>query len=236
MKTIASILFKILFYRIIVGRYISIEEPKQGRYTKQQLKEIYKKIKTEQYELLIQSDLSQYKSSGNRLLVFCGVLSLAAYRGLINEGVTHQYATLLIADVMWKLYIFGVKFLWLIFGLIIRNPQKRLNFTLRILCKYPFNPDAKGYQFKLQTMPDHLSMNFTQCAVHQFIKMTGNDEEMDFFRNSWCLYDFALPSYLIESGHYEREHTLSHGDNICDMKWYAKSTKPENVNLTKGSS
>lgn len=236
MKGIASILFKLFFLRELKGRYIYIEQPKHGRLTKRRLKETYKKIKEEQKRLQTQAELSQYKSHGNRLMVFCGVISLAAYRGLRNEGLSHQYATQLVADVIWKLYILGAKTLWLATSLIAREPQKRLNYTLRILCKYPFNTDPKGYQFKLQIMPDHLSMNFTQCAVHQFIKTLGSDEEMDFFRNSWCLYDFALPAYLTAGGSYEREHTLSHGDNICDMRWYAKSTLPENKNITSGSS
>jgi hypothetical protein len=237
MKTITLILFKWFFYKVLVGHYISIETPKQGRLSKRRLKEIYKKIQEEQKILQTKSELSQYKSHGNRLMVFCGVISLAAYRGLRNEGLSHQYATQLVADVIWKVYILGAKTLWLATSIIAREPQKRLNYALRILCKYPFNTDPKGYQFKLQIMPDHLSMDFTQCVVHQFMKFFGNDEEMDFFRNSWCLYDFALPAYLIGGGgYYEREHTLSHGDNICDMKWYAKSTKSENINLTSGSS
>lgn len=28
---------------------------------------------------------------------------------------------------------------------------------------------------------------------------------------------------------------LSYGDNVRDMKWYAKSTKTENENITSGS-
>jgi hypothetical protein len=162
-------------------------------------------------------------------MVFCGVLSLALYRTLRNEGLTHSYATLLVADVIWKLYVLGVKILWFITLLITREPQKRLNYVLCVLCKYPFNTDPKGYQFKLKIMPDHLSIDFTQCVVHQFMKSIGTEEELEFFRKNWCLYDFALPSYLIKVGVYEREHTLSHGDNICDMKWYAKSSKLENA-------
>ena len=227
MKIMTSFLFRYFFFSVLVGRYILLEEPRRGRYSKRQLKKIYQKIKIEQNKLRLDSDLSQYKSHGNRLLVFCGINSLAAYRVLRNEGVSHQYATILIGDVIWKLYLFGAKFLWKIIGLIYREPQKRLNTTLRLLCKYPFNSDPKGYQFKLQKEIDHLSINFSQCVVHQFFKNKGSDEEMDFFRNSWCLYDFALPEYLIEGGNYERKHTLSHGDNVCDMKWYARPNKTE---------
>lgn len=51
-------------------------------------------------------------------MVYCGIISLAPYRTLRSEGVTHSYAITLIADVIWKLYILGAKFLWLITGLI----------------------------------------------------------------------------------------------------------------------
>lgn len=236
MKWIALTLFKLFFLRDLKGRYIYNEQPHQGRFTKKQLKGIYNKIKEEQKRLRTQADLSQYRSYGNRLMVFCGVMSLSAYRELRNSGLSHLYATQLVSDVVWKLYITGAKAIWFVTGLITREPQKRLNYTLRILCKYPFNADPKGYQFKIQILPNHLSMDFTQCAVHQFMKNLGNNGEMDFFRNSWCLYDFALPAYLTAEGGYEREHTLSHGDNVCDMKWYAKSTKQKNTNLTSGSS
>jgi len=226
MKNIASLLFKLFFLRDLKGRYISAEQPEQGRFTKRQLTELYRKIKEEQARLQTQAGLSQYRSHGNRLMVYCGAMSIAAYRELRKDGLSHQYATRLVADVLWKLYILGAKSLWLITGLIARDPRKRLNYTLRMLCIYPFNRDPNGYQFKIQIKPDHLAMDFTQCVVHQFIVKTGNDEEMDFFRNSWCLYDFALPACLTAGGGYKREHTLSHGDNICDMKWYAESVNP----------
>jgi len=212
-----------LFFRGLVGRYISIENPLAGRYSRRKLKEIIKDIEQLLNELLLKAELSQYKSHGNRFMVFCSIVSLASYRALKDRGMSHQYATLLVSDVIWKLYIFGAKVVWIVTGFVSRNSHKRLNYTLRILCKYPFNPDPKGYQFSIFTSQDCITTNFTQCVAHKYFSHTGNEEEMDFFRNSWCKYDFALPSYLIEGGRYEREHTLSSGDGICDMKWYAKS-------------
>jgi len=205
-----------------MGRYVSVDKPKRGRYSKRQLRVLYRKVVDERQALMRNTDLTKYKSYGNRLMVFSGILSLGGYRALRSEGVTHRYATLLVADVTWKLYISGAQLFWLLAGLAAREPQKRLNVTLRMLCKFPFSPDQNGYQYEVRTMPDHLSMDFTQCVVHQFMKIAGSQEEMDFFRNSWCLYDFSLPGYLTEGGGYEREHTLSHGDNVCDMKWFAK--------------
>lgn len=210
----------------MTGRYIDIAKPENGRYTKRRLKVIHNRIKYTVNQLMQRADNPSCKSHGNKLMVFCGIISLAAYREMRNEGVSHQYATILVGDVIWKLYILGVKPLWIIAGAFTRNPQKRLNYTLRILCIYPFNTDKNGYQYTLQTMSDHLAMDFSQCVVHQFMKTAGSEEEMDFFCNTWCLYDFALPPYLVNGGSYERMHTLSHGDNICDMKWYAAPKEP----------
>jgi len=226
MRAIVSILFKIYFYQIIRGRYISDSNPLLGRFSNRNLKAIYLTISNFKGELLSKNNLSKHKTQGNKLMVYCGILSLATYRGLRLTGLSHQYATLLVSDIVWKLYILGSKILWTFAGLLSRDPQKRLNILLKWLCKYPFNQDPNGYQYDVQVRPDHLEMNFSQCAVHQLMLNTATAEEMDFFSKSWCLYDFSLPAYLIEGGYYEREHTLSHGDQLCDMKWYEKSPVP----------
>jgi len=228
MKTILVILFKYYFYRTIKGRYISVEDPLKGRFSKRQVHEIYSDIVIFLNEILKDTDLSIYKSHGNRLLVYCGIVSLAAYRALRMKEISHSYATLLLSDTIWSLYSVSAKSLWIISALFSQNPQKRLNLVLRWLCKYPFNTDKKGYQYQIIFKKDYLEMNFTQCAVHQFMLSVASEEEMGFFKESWCLFDYALPGYLIKGGHYDRQHTLSSGDAVCDMKWYASPTKPNN--------
>lgn len=222
MKIIIFILFKFIFFRELSGRYISIDNPELGRYSKRQLKEILNYIRITQNDLVEKAKLSQYKSHGNQLMVYCGILSLASYRVFRNQGMSHEYSTLLIGDVIWKLYIFGFKTIWITTGFITRSSYERLNYTLRILCKYPFNEDPKGYQVSVYSTSDYISTDFTQCVVQKYFSHVSTDKEMDFFRNSWCQYDFSLPSYLIDGGSYERKHTISNGDNICDMRWYAK--------------
>jgi len=222
MKMLTSVLFRWYFFRVLTGRYIAIERPNEGRYSRGHLQKIYKQVKKEERQLSVAFGLSQIGSRGNRLMVHCGIISLAAYRGFRKRGLSHEYATLLVADVIWKLYILGTRALWILTGLSSREPQKRLNTTLRILLKYPFNADPEGYQFEAKAAPDHFCTHFTQCAVHRYLGAVGNDEEMDFFRNSWCRFDFALPACLTREGGYVREHTLSHGDPVCDMRWYAK--------------
>jgi len=227
-KKIVAILFKYYFYRTIKGRYISVEDPLKGRFSKRQVHEVYKNIITIRDEIMECSDLSIYKSHGNRLLVYCGIISLAAYRALKKKEISHSYATLLVTDTIWSLYIVSAKSLWKVSALFSQRPQKRLNLVLGWLCIYPFNTDKKGYQYQIIFKKDCLEMNFTQCAAHQFMLSVASKEEMDFFKESWCLFDYALPGYLIKGGHYERRHTLSSGDAVCDMKWYAPPTKPNN--------
>jgi len=221
MKSIILFLFKYYFFNTIRGRYLSEDTPSLGRFSNRQISPVFKKINLMRKEILLKNDMALYTTQGNKLIVYCGIISLAAYRSLRAAGLSHQYATSLASDIIWKLYILGAKILWICAGLLTRNPQKRLNKVLMWLCKFPFNQDPKGYQYNVQVMPNHLAMNFTQCAVHQFMLKNTTKEEMDFFNKSWCQFDFSLPGYLIDGGFYERDHTLSAGDSICDMKWYA---------------
>ncbi len=187
MKSIILFLFKYYFFNTIRGRYLSEDTPSLGRFSNRQISPVFKKINLMRKEILLNNELTQYSTQGNKLMVYCGIISLAAYRSLRAAGLSHQYATSLASDIIWKLYILGAKILWICAGLLTRNTQKRLNKVLMWLCKFPFNQDPKGYQYNVQVMPNHLAMNFTQCAVHQFMLKSATNEEMDFFNKSWCL-------------------------------------------------
>ena len=46
------------------------------------------------------------------------------------------------------------------------------------------------------------------------------------FQRSWCTYDWALTYAMVgggfqQKGYHERPHTMSKGDDVCDMCWYA---------------
>jgi hypothetical protein len=56
--------------------------------------------------------------------------------------------------------------------------------------------------------------------MYEYFKSQGEEE---FMLHSICTLDFALGQTLAKGGHYERPHTLSAGDRLCDMKWYAQS-------------
>lgn len=44
---------------------------------------------------------------------------------------------------------------------------------------------------------------------------------MELFRRSWCTMDYPLCEAMVEGGRFSREHALSHGDDVCDMRWRA---------------
>lgn len=37
-------------------------------------------------------------------------------------------------------------------------------------------------------------------------------------------HDYAAAERLVEGGRYQREHTLSDGDGVCDMRWFIAGT------------
>jgi hypothetical protein len=60
------------------------------------------------------------------------------------------------------------------------------------------------------------------------VERHGDRGELEAFYQSWCLYDWPAADILAggragEHGHYERPHTLSQGDSVCDMCWSAAS-------------
>ena len=62
--------------------------------------------------------------------------------------------------------------------------------------------------------------NIKELTPHfsDFYKQFGK-EEMTLFRKTWCTYDYAAAEHLVEGGKYQRKHTLSDADELCDMRW-----------------
>ena len=103
-------------------------------------------------------------------MVFAGVVSLSAYQGLRQNGITHEYTSLLVSEVVWTIYMLGIKVIWFFAGLITRQPQKRLNLTLKALCKYPFTFEPSGYHYQIQQTTDHFGRKNTPFSIALDIK------------------------------------------------------------------
>jgi len=94
-----------------------------------------------------------------------------------------------------------------------------MNFVLRAFKRYPFS--EPGYQGEFHEEADHLRTDWIRCAPFEYVKAHGREGELAFFFRTWCMYDWALAQIITANGRYERDHTLSVGDEVCDMRWYA---------------
>jgi len=61
-------------------------------------------------------------------------------------------------------------------------------------------------------------VDFHRCPVHDYFRSQG-EEELELFQKTWCTLDHPIAEAMVEGGRYERPHTLSHGDSVCDMRW-----------------
>ncbi len=60
------------------------------------------------------------------------------YRALLAAGVEKEYATELFSDALWKFYETWLVLLRFVARLRTRDPQKQMNFMLRMFLHYPY--------------------------------------------------------------------------------------------------
>jgi len=218
-------------YQILMGRRIDKNRLEVGRFLKHDVDEMLKNIWQNVNDLVPEARLEKLPTLGNRLNVYLAVLTVAAYHAFVSAGVEKEYAMELFADIGWKVYIKFLPLLKFISRCVSRNPQKQINFILRAMMVFPFSrPGKPGYECTARSEPDFFYTDWTHCPpfefVRDYIKKHGDNGELKAFQRSWCGYDWALTYAMIDGGfgvrgHYERPHTLSAGDPVCDMRWCA---------------
>lgn len=203
--------------------------PPEGRWLRRDVKAFREATWRRVDDLLPAAQLEGLPTFGNRLNVFVAVVTTAAYQELLDRGVAHGYAATLVADVGWKIYA------WMLFAsalpacILTRSRQRRLELTLKLLMRFPFSaPGRPGYEVETWTEGETVYTHWTHCPPQAFVRAlveAGDDRgELDAFYRSWCLYDWAGADLLVGDGargHYERPHTMSRGDDVCDMCWRA---------------
>jgi hypothetical protein len=184
--------------------------------------------------MLPAAQLNSLPAVGNRHNVFLAVLSVAGYHAYLAAGIERKYAIELLADVGWKLYCRSVTLPRLVARLMTRDPKRRVELMLRMLISFPFSaPGRPGYEVKAWAEPDRFCTYWTHCPpyafVRRYVEQNGDHGELEAFRKSWCWYDWAITHVMVggwqRMGHYERPHTLSAGDAVCDMCWYARTPR-----------
>lgn len=224
---------------ILEGRLRQPDSPALGRFLRSDSRSIYKKTWQEMRAILPEAHLESLPNLGNRHNVFLAVLSVSLYHALLDHGIETKYATTLFADVGWKLY---VKFLSLPRALArirFSDPQQQMNFVLRMLLRFPFQPSRRpAYEASAyETDNGAFATDFTYCPpfafVRAYVERHGDNGEVDAFFRSWCQYDWALAYAIVEGTHrigsYEREQSLSQGDPICDMIWGTRPAEHQPV-------
>lgn len=193
-----------------------------GRFVRRDIERILVKTYENVDELIPNAGLSNYRSRGNRLNVLLGVYSLAAYRAMRDSGLAHDQAVEIFGDIGWRLYSLGVNIPLFFVRQFTRNPQRRLNFVIRVFLFFPFSEDPAGYHRTFWKEKDRYCTDWFRCVVYDYFRANGTEEEIELFRRTWCQYDSALPGLIHPDGYYERPHTLSSGDKVCDMRWYGE--------------
>jgi len=221
----------------LAGRMWDRSRPARGRLLDHEVDAILTRAWQLVDEMLPEARLEQIPTRGNRQNVLFAVLTVAAFRALRDSGIEREYAMELVADLGWKLYERVVALPRGIARLLTRDPQRRLEWVLRILLVYPFSGNGRpGYEVETRAEADAFRTDWSFCPPFDFARRYaethGDPDALEVFRRSWCSYDWALTYAIVDDGgalrgHYERPHTLSAGDPVCDMRWSAGKRRSE---------
>jgi hypothetical protein len=197
-------------------------EPEYGRFTPKDIERIIRQAKSHLAALL--PYFKDLPNIGNYTMAYAAMVDLAYYRALLGEKVDPGYATNLIGDINWQFVVNTSGYYRLKRRLIAvktRNPEERMGMFLGDMLKFPYG--EPGYEAELFEEGNGYRMNFYSCPLYDFYKQFG-DEELALFRRVFCTHDYAAAERLVEGGRYRREHTLSDGDGVCDMRWFIAGT------------
>lgn len=85
----------------------------------------------------------------------------------------------------------------------------------------PYFKDHESIGNYLNTYGGFVDLAIYRALVKEMVEPSyAMDLEMTLFRRTWCTFDYSVAELLVEGGKYQREHTLSDGDEVCDMRWF----------------
>lgn len=196
--------------------------PEYGRFTPQEIKHITLQAIQNVKELM--PYFNNLDSVGNYQNEYGGLIDLAIYRALVKENVTRDYAANLVGDMMWQTVVNAKGTIPIIdrlrkkwWKMTTKDPTIILGKRIKAAMKYPYSEPA--YKIKLYMDKNVYCMDIYSCPVFDFYKQF-RQEEMALFRKTWCTFDYTAAEYAVEGGRYQRKHTLSDGDEVCDMRWF----------------
>ncbi|MFW9854474.1 MAG: L-2-amino-thiazoline-4-carboxylic acid hydrolase [Candidatus Thorarchaeota archaeon] len=196
--------------------------PEHGRFTAKEMENIIFRAESHIQGLI--PYFKDHDNIGNYMNEYGGLIHLAIYRAMVEEKIDPSYATNLVADLIWQVRVTMKGVVPIIDPLRLKlaklrtkDPVAYLEKRLKDALKFPYS--EPGYKTKLYKDGDVFHLDIFSCPVHDFYAQFGQ-EEMNFFRRTWCTYDYTVAEHLVEGGKYQREHTLSDGDEVCDMRYF----------------
>ena len=140
--------------------------------------------------------------------------------------IDHDYAITLVGDMQWQAVVNSKGLIPIIDPLrkklqklTTKDSMTYLEKRLKSMMKYPYG--KPGYKIEFYKKGNMYCMDIFSCPVFNFYKQFG-EEEMTLFRRTWCTFDYTSAENIVEGGKYQREHSLSNGDDVCDMRWFIK--------------
>lgn len=195
--------------------------PEHGRFTRKEIQHIISQANLNVKELM--PHFTDLDNIGNYQNAYAGLLILAIYRALLKQNIARNYAVNLVGDMQWQ-HVLNAKGLIPIIDplrntllrLTTKDPMTYLEKRLKSAMKYPYS--KPGYKIDFYKEGNVYCMDIYSCPVYDFYTQFGI-EEMTLFRRTHCTFDYTVGEHLVEGGKYQREHTLSDGDEVCDMRW-----------------
>lgn len=217
--------------RVLTNHNLVRKDQQTIRWLKPDIRRFGQNTLAEAKRIYPNAGLSELPTVGSRLVVELAVFTVAGYRALRQDGIDPVSARQAIADTGWDVYRQMLASAALPAKIMTRNPARRLVWTIRILLWFPFNGGKKpGYVVKVKSDKTRIETFFLHCPPQTFVRRIAeieNDTEiLDAFYESWCRYDWPGADLIAGDGlrgHYDRPHTLSRGDGVCDMCWHGSA-------------
>jgi hypothetical protein len=221
--------------RVLTGRVLDPDRPQLGGWDRDGIGLFLRATEAQAATLRPAVRLEQFSRFGNRLMVELTAVTIAAYRVMLDLGVSRKEASRSVGDVGWDFYSAMLRLNSLPFRLFFRDPSRRIRATIRLLLRFPFGAAGRpGYEVSVWSDAGNIHTHFTHCppqsAVRSIVESHGDRGDLEAFYQSWCQYDWPGADLIAAdgvSGHYRRAHTLSRGDAVCDMCWLGEAAPDE---------
>ncbi len=81
------------------------------------------------------------------------------------------------------------------------SPFPPMNFILRCLLFYPLSSpgpgNLPGYHRKVWFQDNKFYTYWYECPPYSFFKENCDEDEIDLFYKTWCLFDFSLAKEMV---------------------------------------